>query len=65
MRLDISVHAMERSLERIGMTGVELKLFLEKNIKDKQLKHKIPRFIWIKGIKVLIKNNLVITLWKP
>lgn len=65
MNLKFTIHAIERSLERTGMTGVQLKLYLNKKIKEKHVNSKSPKFFWINGLKVLMKNNLVITVWKP
>lgn len=65
MKLKFTSHSVERSLERTGMTGVQLNHFLMKKIKPKHFKSKVPKYFWIRGLKVLMKNNLIITVFKP
>ena len=71
MKLEFTSHAVERSLERTGMTGVELnniiqnKISRNKNIANKIFKKGI-HFYWIKGtgIRLTLNGNILITVWQ-
>lgn len=67
MDIKFTLHAIERSLERTGMTGVELKILAESKLKPKDLLHEQPKPVWIKGkrIKLIMVKDLVITVCKP
>jgi len=63
MELIITSHAIERSLERLNMTGVQLYRHLKQHIQEKHLKYEKPRAIHVGGIKVVIKENTIITVY--
>ena len=67
MELKLTLHAIERSIERIGMTGVELKILAESKLKPKDILHEKPKPVWIKGrrIKLIMVKNTIITVCKP
>jgi len=71
MKIEFTSHSVERSLERVGLTGVELnkliqtKISRNKNISRKIFKEGVHHY-WIKGtgIKLTLNGNILITVWK-
>ena len=62
IELEFTTHAIERSLERTGMTGVQLNNFLKSRLRPFQLKYKEPKNIYIGHLRISIKENLIITV---
>lgn len=71
MEIKFTSHSVERSLERIGMTGVELNNYIRQQINngkiksDKIFKKGIHHY-WLKGqgIRLTLNTNILITVWK-
>lgn len=71
MKIEFTSHSVERSLERLGMTGVELNNYLQKQIGREKIKpekifKKGIHHYWLKGkgIRLTLNTNILITVWK-
>lgn len=72
MKIKYTSHSVERSLERIGLTGVELNMHIARSIVRGHIKPNrifrdgIHNFTFkIKGqkIKLILNKNVLITVW--
>lgn len=66
MDIKFTSHSIERSLERLGLTGVELFHLIKKKVKPNKINKKGIHYIWIKGkgIRLTMNGNKIITVWK-
>ncbi len=66
MKLEFTFHALDRCLERTGLTGVQMTNLINKKVKRKHLIYTKPTHVWIKGfgIRLTMIRNLIITIWK-
>lgn len=66
MKVEFTSHAVERSLERLGLTGVELTNLIKNKVKPEKIQKKGVHHVWIKGkgIQLVMNGNKIITVWK-
>lgn len=74
MKIKYTSHSVERSLQRLGMTGVDFNRQILDSIEkgkiktDKLFKQGLHHY-WIKlngkRIRLTLNTNILITIWKP